>query len=244
MLPLAVVIVVISLLSYIYFILFTMMSEATEPGRSNVNAGTMLSVLNHDAGFDAPSFVRQAIAWCKTAGTLPEAEEETLYSRLVNMRIERRHKMHASKEKNDLVEFYQVLNHKLGAYLYASKVGVQSPRIKYCGKAQDLPEDMSSQFGDKFVVKPLIGSSSKGVNIVVDGVDKFHGKSVNRDSLVKDFGHCRGVNRERPPAVQGRRATGLQVPRVRGAAGGDEDDRQEQGTSWHDMPEQLRRFGG
>ena len=164
------------------------MAEATEPGRSNVNAGTMLSVLNHDAGFDAPSFVRQAIAWCKTAGTLPEAEEETLYSRLVNMRIERRHKMHASKEKNDLVEFYQVLNHKLGAYLYASKVGVQSPRIKYCGKAQDLPEDMSSQFGDKFVVKPLIGFSSKGVNIVVDGVDKFHGKSVNRDSLVKDFG--------------------------------------------------------
>jgi len=97
---------------------------------------------------------------------------------------------------DELSALYRMVDNKLGAYFYASRLGVRTPRILFCGRAEELYEDillhgnatdndadmdnddnglelMMKRFGRSFVSKPLDMSSAKGVRVVADGVERM-----------------------------------------------------------------------
>lgn len=128
------------------------------------------------------SFLSKAIESCKKTKD-NTGEYPSMYHKLVPKRQQR---WQAQAKRGD-INFIQMINDKLGGYLYATKLGVRTPRILFCGVAKDLPRNMTS-FGNKYVVKPLDGFSAKGVHVVRDGVDLFSGKGVTFNSLVKVYG--------------------------------------------------------
>mmetsp|Transcript_5697 Transcript_5697/g.12413 ORF Transcript_5697/g.12413 Transcript_5697/m.12413 type:complete len:319 (+) Transcript_5697:655-1611(+) len=79
-----------------------------------------------------------------------------------------------------------MIDHKLGGYLLATKLGVLSPKILFCGLATDLPKDLST-LGKSYVVKPLHGAGAVGVKVVKDGVDILSGDKVSYDKLVEEY---------------------------------------------------------
>ena len=80
----------------------------------------------------------------------------------------------------------RMINDKLGGYMYATKHGIRTPRILFCGKAKDVPQGMSL-FGNNYVIKPLTGHSAQGVKVIRYGVDTMKKKRVNYDILTKAY---------------------------------------------------------
>lgn len=70
--------------------------------------------------------------------------------------------------------------------MYATKLGVRTPRVLYCGVAKDLPQNISS-FGQKYVVKPLEGWNANGVKVIKDGVNILKNEKFSFDSVLKEY---------------------------------------------------------
>lgn len=90
-----------------------------------------------------------------------------------------------NKNKTDYLGFAWMINHKLGGYLYATKLGIRTPQILFCGLAKDLPTKVAS-FGNKYVVKPLRGYAAQGVKVINNGVDVLSGEKVSNVTLVEN----------------------------------------------------------
>jgi len=132
--------------------------------------------------FTAPSFFDKAVDSCKAAHDAL-GEYPTAYTSLT----EKRRLRWLDQMKSGYVNSVNLINDKLGGYLYATKLGVRTPRILFCGVAKDLPRDMTS-FGQKYVVKPLVGHSARGVKVVRDGVNIFKHEKVSYGALIKQYG--------------------------------------------------------
>jgi len=132
--------------------------------------------------FTAPSFFDKAVDSCKAAHDAL-GEYPTAYQNFVDKRRLRWINQVESGHLNSI----NLINEKLGGYLYATKLGVRTPRILFCGVAKDLPRDMTS-FGQKYVVKPLVGHSARGVKVVRDGVNLLEHDKVSYGSLIKEYG--------------------------------------------------------
>lgn len=129
----------------------------------------------------SPSFLETAIDSCKAEGQTLGGEYPSIFKQIV---IERQKRW---KKKKDSMNVIGMINDKLGGYMYATKLGVRTPQILFCGVAKDLPRDIAS-LGKKYVVKPLNGWSARGVKVVYDGVNVLKGKKVSYDILVKEYG--------------------------------------------------------
>jgi len=103
------------------------------------------------------------------------------------------------KAYSRLRSVFKLAHHKLGAYCYAGKLGVGTPRILYCGRAGDLLLSSSSldnkdpnddlaalirRFGTNFVTKPLDGFGSKGVRVVADSAERMKLKQPYSDDAI------------------------------------------------------------
>jgi phosphoribosylaminoimidazole carboxylase (NCAIR synthetase) len=126
--------------------------------------------------YTPPSFLQEAIDHCKAAkkehGEYPSMSEQIVDKRILRWRNNRR--------KDN---FLQMINDKLGGYMFASKHGVRTPRVLFCGKAKDISKSMDS-FGNKYVIKPLKGHSAQGVKVVRDGLDIMANETVSHDTLI------------------------------------------------------------
>jgi hypothetical protein len=126
-----------------------------------------------------PSFLQEAIDHCKAAkkehGEYPSMSEKIVDKRILRWRNNRR--------KDN---FLQMINDKLGGYMFASKHGVRTSRVLFCGKAKDISKSMDS-FGNKYVIKPLKGHSAQGVKVVRDGLDIMANETISRDTLMKEY---------------------------------------------------------
>ena len=125
-----------------------------------------------------PSLLTEAIQSCKAAKN-KHGKYPSIYEELV---MERRNRWYRSKELPKKYNFLQMINTKLGGYMYATKLGVSTPRVLFCGKAKDIPQKMGS-FGTKYVIKPLKGFASKGVKVVKDGVNILRNERVSYEIL-------------------------------------------------------------
>ena len=127
--------------------------------------------------YTPPSFLQEAIDHCKAAkkehGEYPFMSEEIVEKRQLRLR----------RFKDN---FISMINDKLGGYMFASKHGVRTPRVLFCGKAKDIPKSMDS-FGNKYVIKPLKGHSAQGVKVVRDGLDIMANESVSHDTLMEEY---------------------------------------------------------
>jgi hypothetical protein len=131
-------------------------------------------------GTDSPSFLEKAIDACDAAKNEHGEYPSTMYKKIVEERILRWH------DEDHKYNFLQMINCKLGGYIYATKLGVRTPRVLFCGIAKDIPTNLNL-FGDKYVIKPLRGYSSRGVKVVKDGVDVLHKKPANFETLTKNY---------------------------------------------------------
>ena len=128
--------------------------------------------------YPPPSFLHEAIDHCKAAkkehGEYPFISEQIVNKRFVRWNYRRKD------------NFLEMINDKLGGYMFASKHGVRTPRVFFCGKAKDISKSMDS-FGNKYVIKPLKGHSAQGVKIVRDGLDIMKNKTITSDTLMKIY---------------------------------------------------------
>ena len=140
-----------------------------------------------------PSYLQHAIESCTNADNILSTHNNSypsIYKPIVQKREWRWKKAERDQNNTNII---QMLNDKLGGYYYATKMGVQTAKILYCGVAKDLPRDISS-LGDKYVIKPLHGWSAKGVKVVVNGVNILNKKDTTKsiiisyDSLVDEYG--------------------------------------------------------
>jgi hypothetical protein len=126
-----------------------------------------------------PSFLHEAIDHCKAAkkehGEYPSMSEKIVDKRILRWR---------NNQRKD--NFLQMINDKLGGYMFASKHGVRTPRVLFCGKAKDISKSMDS-FGNKYVIKPLKGHSAQGVKVVRDGLDIMANETVSYGTLMKEY---------------------------------------------------------
>ena len=111
-------------------------------------------VIRMAGDFTAPSFFDKAVDSCKASHDAL-GEYPTAYKNFVEKRRLRWINHMESSHLNSI----NLINEKLGGYLYATKLWVRTPRILFCGVANDLPWDMTS-FGQKYVVKPPVGHSA------------------------------------------------------------------------------------
>jgi len=137
--------------------------------------------LDENFGTEPLSFLDEAVDACE------EAKDEhgiypSIYEKIVNRRILRWEKA----RKDHRYNFLQMINCKLGGYMYATKLGVRTPHILFCGMAKEISKNMRL-FGNKYVIKPLKGHSSRGVKVVKDGVDVLNDKPVSFESLTKIY---------------------------------------------------------
>lgn len=127
--------------------------------------------------YTPPSFLQEAIDHCKAAkkehGEYPFMSEEIVEKR----------QLHLRRLKDN---FISMINDKLGGYMFATKHGVRTPRVLFCGKAKDISKSMDS-FGNKYVIKPLKGHSAQGVKVVRDGLDIMANESVGHDTLTEEY---------------------------------------------------------
>ena len=127
-----------------------------------------------------PPFLQEAIDHCNAA-----EEEYGQYPFMYEEIIEKRVKRWRHVVKDNYLEM--MLNDKLGGLMYATKLGIRTPRILFCGKAKDLADSMDS-FGNKYVIKPLTGHSAEGVKVVRDGVDIMDMMTpISYDVLTKEY---------------------------------------------------------
>ena len=110
---------------------------------------------------NSTSYLDLAIESCDKEYNI-NGEYPTIYKELATTRRTRWREAEAN--------IIQMINEKLGGLYYATKLGVRTPRILFCGVAGDLPKDINT-LGGKYVVKPLRGHSSQGVKVIVDGVN-------------------------------------------------------------------------
>mmetsp|Transcript_6609 Transcript_6609/g.14966 ORF Transcript_6609/g.14966 Transcript_6609/m.14966 type:complete len:509 (+) Transcript_6609:90-1616(+) len=129
-----------------------------------------------------PSFLSKAIDSCKAARD-EVGEYPSIYRKLIPERIQRWDK----QQKNGNINFLLMIKDKLGGYLYATKLGVRTPQILFCGVAKDLPKNMTS-LGKNYVVKPLKGYSARGVKVVRDGVDILKSEKISYKKIIKEYG--------------------------------------------------------
>ena len=124
-----------------------------------------------------PSFLHEAIDHCKAAkkehGEYPSMSEQIVDKRILRLR----------RFKDN---FISMINDKLGGYMFASKHGVRTPRVLFCGKAKDISKRMDS-FGNKYVIKPLKGHSAQGVKVVRDGLDIMKNETISQNALMKKY---------------------------------------------------------
>ena len=75
-----------------------------------------------------------------------------------------------------------LVNNKLIGSIFAAAHGVHAPRVLGCfpGGATKLPAKWPDSWGDHFVIKPLDGSSSKGVLLL----DRTKGLAANQSNYV------------------------------------------------------------
>ena len=125
-----------------------------------------------------PSFLQEAIDHCKAAkkehGEYPFISEQIVDRRFVRWNYRRKD------------NFLEMINDKLGGYMFALKHGTRTPRVLFCGKAKDISKSIDS-FGNKYVIKPLKGHSAQGVKIVRDGLDIMKNKTISPDTLLKTY---------------------------------------------------------
>ena len=126
-----------------------------------------------------PTFLKEAIDSCEAAknehGEYPFMSGKIIAKRTVRW----------TKEQHKY-NFLRMIDDKLGGYMYATKHGIRTPRILFCGKAKDVPQSMSL-FGNNYVIKPLTGHSAQGVKVIRYGVDTMKKKRVNYDILTKAY---------------------------------------------------------
>ena len=125
-----------------------------------------------------PSFLQEAIDHCKAAKK-EHGEYPFISEKIVNKRF-----VHWSYQRKD--NFLEMINDKLGGYLFASKHGVRTPRVLFCGMAKDISKSIDS-FGNKYVIKPLRGHSAQGVKIVRDGIDIMKNNTISHAALMKTY---------------------------------------------------------
>jgi len=112
-------------------------------------------------------------------------EYPTIYKELATKRRTRWKRAEAE------VNIIQMINDKLGGLYYATKLGVRTPQILFCGVAEDLPKDINT-LGKKYVVKPLSGHSAQGVKVIVDGINAMNNhdndEEFSYNTLVEEYG--------------------------------------------------------
>ena len=126
-------------------------------------------------------FLDKAMGACKAAN-----HEHGKYPSIYEEIVQKRKQRWMEGQKDHRYNFIQMINSKLGGYMYATKLGVHTPRVIFCGMAKEIPTNMKS-FGNKYVIKPLYGHSSRGVKVVKDGVDVLNLEPVSFESLTKIY---------------------------------------------------------
>lgn len=130
-------------------------------------------------GTESPSFLKEAIAACEEANN-ERGGYPSMYKTILK---ERRARWRKDDHKYN---FLQMIDDKLGGYIYATKLGIRTPRVLFCGKAKDISQNMHL-LGNKYVIKPLKGHSSRGVKVVKDGVELLTKERVSYDILAKQY---------------------------------------------------------
>ena len=92
--------------------------------------------------------------------------------------------------KNPYTRPWQIdVNDKFLGYAYARAYGVRTPRLLDCpSSAVALPTSWPSNWGSDFVVKPLLGFSSRGVLLIRNGEETFeHDIVKGRQDVIKSY---------------------------------------------------------
>lgn len=142
------------------------------------------TIHQHITNNNSTSYLNLAIESCDKE-YYDNEEYPTIYK---NIAIKRRTRWKRAEEVNII----QMINDKLGGLYYATKLGVLTPRILFCGLAKDLPKDINT-LGKKYVVKPLSGHSAQGVKVIVDGVNTLNNnrdddEEFSYNTLVEEYG--------------------------------------------------------
>ena len=95
------------------------------------------------------------------------------------------------------------LENKIVGWAFARSLGVATPRILHCAsRPADLPPAWPSQWGARFVVKPLHGSSALGVLLLDGGVDRLSNRTVRgRDDVLALYRKHRKAGWTRQPVL-------------------------------------------
>lgn len=152
---------------------------------SELNSVTTCSAMDVPAENDIGNYftLQKAIDSCNSTGDKID-EYSSLYKQIVSKRNLRWKKL---REDGGEINFIQMINDKLGGYLYATKMGVRTPRILFCGIVKGLPRDIQLGFGDRYVVKILKGYNAQGVKVVIDGVNILKDEKVTYDTLASEY---------------------------------------------------------
>ena len=128
-----------------------------------------------------PTFLRDALDSCEAAKN-EHGEYPFMFEKIVVGRNEQ------WRKEQQKYNFLKSINDKLGGYMYATKHGVRTPRILFCGKAKDIPRS-TNLFGNNYVIKPLKRHSAQGVRVIRNGLDimKMKNERVSYDMLTKAY---------------------------------------------------------
>lgn len=128
---------------------------------------------------NSPTFLRDALQSCRNANTTDD-EYPNIWDDIVP---KRNNQWEYGKNLTNSIRHLKMIDHKFGGYIYATKMGVQTPKLLFCGKARDV--NVTALGSNNYVVKPLSGHSARGVIVVKNGVDLFTKKEATHDLFVE-----------------------------------------------------------